>query len=478
MRQERFGTQSRTGTKMLDNIEIRDVRWTTRDDFSLPAWYRLQNWKKGYRNLWIGANDQNQIEEKEFILNDWKSFETAINSICKSRQSRFLLYVPVSAKGKKDALWSEVLEALNETTPLWNSRFEPVPLEKYGEPHLALCLDTKNVDSDVSCTYLVPHWESIGFLELLLFSFEKTFENQIRPNILIVDDGSSAETFKEATRICNEYKVEIRQIQRVDKGKVADVGAVLDFGLNFVQTEFVCMIDADVVIIDSKIDKSFQQILRDKSVISIGLDTNLADDYHSNFLWGKNKISKLPGRQLPGYFSVTNNLFRYMRTLDARAVSQNCGFKRATMDRKSRDQLGRVLRKVARRFLTPGQNALVNDLINRKMLNSRFPIMPPTCDNGVAANAWIDQNMMGAKWNTPITSYGILTKADGIAFQNISELLVHIALSTRALSETRREVDDAGEKFYAAVKNIVERTTSLEERYYTVVKLSMDIRNS
>lgn len=457
---------------MLNNFVVRDVRWTTRNDFSLPAWYRVKNWEAGYRNLWIGVNDQNQMDNFEFRVSDWNSFEHSIESIRKLGHARVLIYIPVIAKGKKVALWSEVLDALKETTPLWNYKFEPVPLEENGQPHLALCLDKKMVSPDANCTYLIPHWESIGFLELLLHSFERAFLNQIRPKILVVDDGSSSETFNEVSRICGEYNVEIRQIQRVDKGKVADVGAVLDYGLNYVRTEFVCMIDADVIVIDSKMDQKLQQILSDKSVISIGLDTNLADEYHSNLLWGRHKIRKLPGRQLPAYLSVTNNLFRYMRTSDAKAVSQNCGFKRAVMDRKIRDQFGRLIRKGARRFLTPTQNSLVNDLINKRILNSRFPIMPPTCDNGVAANAWIDQNMMGMKWNIPITSYGILTKKDGTAFQNISGMLVHIALSTRALSETRREISDAGEKYYQAVESIINRSTSVEERYQQVMELS------
>jgi N-acyl-D-aspartate/D-glutamate deacylase len=103
--------------------------------------------------------------------------------------------------------------------------------------------------------------------------------------------------------------------------------------------------------------------------------------------------------------------------------------------------------------------------------------MPPTCDNGVAANAWMDQNMMGVKWNYPISSYGVMTASDGVAFQNISGLLVHIALSTRALSESRREVENAGEAYYTAIRNILERSGTIEQRFESTVELSMSIRN-
>jgi hypothetical protein len=98
--------------------------------------------------------------------------------------------------------------------------------------------------------------------------------------------------------------------------------------------------------------------------------------------------------------------------------------------------------------------------------------MPPTGDNGVAANGWLDANRMGLKKNIAITSYGVMTSTDGVAFQNISDLLVHVALSTRALSETRREVDDPGAEYIEAVSDIVNRRGSLLDRYQRVVELS------
>jgi hypothetical protein len=161
-----------------------------------------------------------------------------------------------------------------------------------------------------------------------------------------------------------------------------------------------------------------------------------------------------------------------MRTEDAKTVSNRCGFARANHERKMKDQLGRAIRKFSRKILNKEMNLVINDLINSRFLNSRYPVMPPTCDNGVAANAWMDQNMMGVKWNYPITSHGVITERDGVAFQNISELMVHIALSTRALSDTRREVESAGDDYYNAVKYIVERKDSLESRFNLVVELS------
>jgi hypothetical protein len=462
---------------MDNSLEVRDAQWSSKSSFLLPSWYGVLDWKTGYRKLWLNGISESEGNKNEFEIESWKAFQEFLTNAKIMNLSRYIIYVPVNAKGNKQLLWSEILDAFDLRIPSWNVRFEPIELTNGSVPHLAICLDRKSNEIESQTTFLVPHWESLGFLELFLYSCRK-FSAERSPQILVIDDGSSQATYDELLSICAIYGAEVKQLERLDKGKVADVGAVLDFGIKFVRTKYVCMLDADVVLINAHMIANCAAILEDNSVVSIGLDTSLADEYHSNLHWGKNKVIKSYGKQLPGYLSVTNNLFRFMRTDDAKAVSQNCGFARANSERKLRDQIGRIIRRLSRQLLSTHKNLIVNDLINSKMLNSRYPVMPPTCDNGVAANAWMDQNMMGVKFNYPITSYGILTEKDGVAFQNISDLLVHIALSTRALSDSRREVDDAGEKYYAAIKNIVERATSLEERFSTVVKLSLNIRNS
>ena len=464
--------------EILSNLELRDVRWTSIESFQLPAWYKAKDWISGYRNLWLGIEKQKTIINLEFEVASWSEYENILEKISLSNANRFLLYIPVRAKGKSQSLWSEVLDSFNESTPSWNCFFKPISLQSNAEPHLALCVEKRAKAGEIQSTFLIPHWESVGFLELFLYSFNEYFTQRDRPTVLVIDDGSSQATFNEVSKICTLYGAKIEQIQRIDKNKVADVGAVLDYGIKFINTKYVCMLDADIVLLDKNFENVCKKILEDKSIISIGLDTSLADDYHSNFQWGKNRIIKTPGKQLPNYYSVTNNLFRFMRTEDARVISENCGFSRAISQRKMRDQVGRLIRKISRKILSDGQNRFINELIKRPIFNSRFPIMPPTCDNGVAANAWIDDNMMGIKWNIPITSYGFLTNKDGAAFQNISGMMVHIALSTRALSESRREVDDAGEKYYQAIQSIIARDTPLSTRLEDVINLSLSIENS
>ena len=89
--------------------------------------------------------------------------------------------------------------------------------------------------------------------------------------------------------------------------------------------------------------------------------------------------------------------------------------------------------------------------------------MAPTSDNGVNANFWMDIGHIGIKVDIPITTIGFHNPLDGVRFQNISTLLVHIALSTRALSTERRKINDIGAHFNDYVREIVENEYNYDE---------------
>ena len=450
----------------MKNFEVRDIRWSKREDFSLPAWYHSTEWLAGYLKLWLGNLESSETSTRVFNVESLQQFENLVkNKIDK----RVFVVIPISVRDKNEFLWAVVLNQLGIEIPSWNIPWNPVRVDSSVEASLVLCLDPP-IENKI--TVLIPHWESLGFLELCLYSLRKLQSTETEIKIMICDDNSSLDTWEEVQILASTYHAVAIRILRSDSGKVADVGAVLDAGVKLIDTKYVCMLDADTVVENEDFVNTPLRFLSNHSVVSVGLDTSLGESYHSNQGWPKSINSRHAGFRPPGYQSITNNLYRVMRTEDAIAVSQGIGFSRAVSQRKIRDQIGRVIRRVA---TSTGNGTLVKkskDVINSKLLNSRYPNMPPTGDNGVAANGWMDSNFMGCKVNIPIISFGFQTPTEGVAFQNIGNILSHIALSTRALSETRREVNDPGREYIESVEKIIERKGTLEERFTRIIEIS------
>jgi hypothetical protein len=374
-------------------------------------------------------------------------------------------------------LWQKVFERL-EISPKAYPRGIQANLTADHEPVIGFVIDRpthKTVIEDT--TILIPHWESLGFIELCLHSIRSVFDNESKPSILVIDDKSSLDTYSELQRICDSYSANLLRIERDDHSKTADVGAVLDFGISKTVTKFICMLDADTMILDRNFLLRPISLLEKLNCVSVGLDTGLADSYHAQPIWTRN-TEKREGLNFPGETSITNNLYRVMRTADARAIAKAIGFSRKAKERKFRDQIGRSIRKLDTLYASKLKiSGFSKELIKKSIFNSKYPNMPPTSDNGVNANYWMDTNSMGWKYNLPITSFGFKTPNDGICFQNISGSLVHIALSTRALSKSRREIPDAGNDFYEGVKLIVSRSQDLNSLSEKVLKLSLRNNN-
>ena len=454
----------------MKNFEVRDIRWSKREDFSLPVWHRSYDWVTGYLKLWIGYTEPINISKYVIKVETFKQFE---NLAEKSLQNRIVVTIPVSAREKDDFLWFKVLRSLDLEIPSWNVPWTPTEVSSSTETSLVLCLDPP---FEQSVTVLIPHWESLGFLELCLYSLRRLDSQETEIKILICDDNSKMGTWTEVQELASIYRAQAIRITRPDSGKVADVGAVLDAGLTQIDTPFVCMLDADTVVENEDFLNFPLELLRNRSILSVGLDTNLGESYHSNRVWSSNFDTHLAGVRPPHYYSITNNLYRIMRTADALAISRGIGFTRAVSQRKIRDQMGRFIRRLANSTGHKGLMKKAREVVNSKYFNSRFPNMPPTGDNGVAANGWMDSNLMGCKVNVPIYAFGFQTPSEGVVFQSIGNVLSHIALSTRALSETRREVEDPGNEYIESVRRIVERRGTLEERFTEVISISK--RNS
>ncbi len=450
----------------MKNFEVRDIRWSKQEDFSLPAWYRSNQWLAGYLKLWLGNSELDDSSTRVFKIESLQQFENLVKT---KLDRRVFVVIPFLARDTDEFLWAEILSRLDMEIPSWNVPWSPARVDSTIEVSLVMCLDPP-IENKV--TVLIPHWESLGFLELCLYSIRKLQSTVTEIKILICDDNSSLATWEEVKTLTSTYQAIAIRILRPDSGKVADVGAVLDAGVKQIDTKYVCMLDADTVVENEDFINIPLKYLSDQSVVSVGVDTSLGESYHSNHGWPISINSKHAGFRPPGYQSITNNLYRVMRTNDALAISQGIGFSRAVSQRKMRDQVGRLTRRLA--TLTKNEILIKKskDIVNSRWLNSRYPNMPPTGDNGVAANGWMDSNFMGCKVNIPIISFGFQTPTEGVAFQNIGNALSHIALSTRALSETRREVNDPGREYIESVRNIIERKGSLEERLAKITSIS------
>ncbi|WP_162148607.1 glycosyltransferase [Desulfuromonas sp. TF] len=302
---------------------------------------------------------------------------------------------------------------------------------------LGMTLDAR--DEPKSMAILLPHWESWTFLRPCLERMQARRNKNLDERIYVLDDASGDGSYEKARAyFAGDERIIFNRFERPNKNHDADVGLLLDYGLDLVQEQYVAMTDADAMpLIDEWL--SFPIWLIEKyGCSSVGLDTGLSTGYARRDTarnWWQPATGYTPSAGLYDNesFTCTNNLYRVMPTALARVASEQIGFTRAT----------------------PGGEMPIGDRLRRRLRrmrglpepNPRHPYLPGGCDNGVAANHFLDINHMGPKFNLPLTSYIGLTPKDGAFGQNICGLLFHFALSTRALSRERREVCDPGGSF-------------------------------
>lgn len=347
------------------------------------------------------------------------------------------------------------LNSLTSVSPIIKE-FGQSTLNQYKDIRvLAITIDS--IDKPKSVAILIPHWESWQFLKPCLESIQKNRNEFLEEKIYVLDDASKDGSFEKARNYFKDDKnIQFHRFERPNKKIEADVGLLLDYGLKTINEQLVVMLDSDTIALN-KDWVSFPIWLIEKfGCSSVGLDTGLSTSYlpflKSEKIWQPKGGYEVRGGLYDNqWFSCTNNLYRVMRTATAKVVSDSIGFTRA-----SPKETKKIIRKIINKidtFLKPN-NFLSNvyqRIIKQKFLNvslnDRHPYLPEGCDNGVAANHFIDINYLGPKFNIPLTSYINLTPKDGAFGQNISGLLFHFALSTRALSKERREVNNPGDSF-------------------------------
>ncbi len=335
-------------------------------------------------------------------------------------------------------------DSLNSTSPI---------LKKFGQQRnkeykhirvLGITLDA--YDTPKSVGILIPHWESGFFLKLCLEAIQKNRNKNLTEKAYVLDDASSDGSFEKTRELFkNDKNIEFHRFERPNRDYDADVGLLLDYGLKLVNEQYVVAIDADLFPLSQDWITFPIWLIEMYNCSSVGLDTGLSTNYLSkdkSQSWCQPPEGYLPSGGLYDneWFTCTNNLYRVMPTALAKVVSESIGYTRNNL-------------------ISPPEKSILYKIYiklqnYRRKYNSRYPYLPGGCDNGVAANHFIDINRLGPKFNIPLTSYIGLTSHDGAFGQNISGLAFHFALSTRALSRLRREVNETGESFSYWIKKL------------------------
>lgn len=315
-----------------------------------------------------------------------------------------------------------------------------------------------SIDEPKSVAILIPHWESYDFLKICLNKIKQFHNPKLKEEVYVLDDLSKDGSFEKAKEDYKQEKnIHFVQLNRYNKKTEPDVGLLLDLGLKDIKEQYVAAIDADFFPLSHNWLTFPISIIENKHCSSVGLDTGLSTAYKdkvlpNNFSQPKNGYIPRSGIYDNDWFTCTNNLYRVTTSALAKVVSEQIGFSRSS---KFINQ-NKIFNFIHRAYHKLKRNAKFSKLFEKisgytsileKIVNSRYPYMPGGEDNGVAANHFIDLNYMGPKYNIPLTSYIGLTPKDGAFGQNIAGLAFHFALSTRALSKERREIEDAGKEF-------------------------------
>lgn len=329
------------------------------------------------------------------------------------------------------------------------------PTHKYQHIRtLGLVIESENNNTD--CGIIIPHWESYSFASTAIHHIRQKANQRVKQHIYLVDDDSKDGSFEKLQgRFSKDSDITLWQLRRSDTTN-ANVGYLLDNALKFVEQEYVCMMDADALPISAHWLSFPIWLLEKYNCSSIGCDTGLSNGYLPNRMYHwQNNNGYVPAFGLYDNenFVCINNFYRIMKTSLAQVVSEQVGFARcAPPSRQLLHKVARKLGNVARKILHKNKTGVLN-----------------YADNGVVANYFIDINHLGPKFNLPLLSWVGFTPHDGVFGQNIGNLLFHFALSTRALSQSRREVINSGQQFYYYAK-IIQNEGFSDDLLYELLK--------
>lgn len=328
-------------------------------------------------------------------------------------------------------------------------RFGKPQLSEYSHIKvLGIVIDKEEKIKD--CGILIPHAESFPFLKACVCAIRENRNPRVNQHIYILDDSSKDGSFEKAKRLFGrDGDITILQVKR-DNPQAPDIGQVLDEGLKYVKEQYVAMIDADVFPM-SKHWLSYPIYLIERfNCSSVGCDTGLSSAYIKKLPgdW-RNRVDYVTGFRLfsNAEFTCTNNFYRVSRTVTAKIVSQLVGYRLDALKSPINETIDRTVNRVIRK---------VNAILGRRIIPC-ISLGFPAADNGVYASYFLDRNRLGPKFCLPIVSWAGFTPTDGVFGQNICNLILHFALSSRVLSRSHKDIQNAGKDYMRYAKRIKEK---------------------
>lgn len=496
----------------MERWVLSEYKWASEDDLNLPFWsvYNRKNpdWEK-WTDLWerpfifsripwtnamevSGAKDYPAYEFTYYraLWDGTTDLQGELTRILMNTRNRTIITVKI---GDEDGL---PLKRLRELEGILGERLPNLPTKPFisssksiprklrtkdQEPIRILGIVIDSRDAPRPVAILIPHWESPFFLRMCLAQIIRCHNPILKEEIYVLDDTSmdgSYESIK--SEFSGEKNIHFHLIQRADKSYEPNVGYLLDMGLSFIKEQYVAMIDADLFPITDQWLTFPIWAIESMGCSSVGMDSSLSSPYCSRYggSWWQPKKEYLAraGIYDNDWFSVTNNLYRVMPTALAKVVSENIGFRRSN-PRSRKNLIYRAWLKGYYAMNYLGAGDFYTHLSMKSPINPRWPYLPEHCDNGVAGNHFIDINRLGPKFNIPLTSCIGLTPDDYYFGQNISGLVFHYALSTRALSSSRREIKDAGSVYYKWVEKLTHFQGQNDHLVEELIKASSEIQD-
>jgi glycosyltransferase involved in cell wall biosynthesis len=422
----------------MKSWQVSDARWASRSELDLPLWQELGGgWRRPYVASRVPRGDSSgRYAASVDGLDAAADALAALRELLDSARHRVALTLEVGDGDR--GLERKRLRELEELVGAPLPRTPPDALVTGDRRTLGLTLDA--TDGPRSTAILVPHWESWQFLEPCIDAITHHRNPRVAERVYVLDDFSTDGSYEKALEAYGDRDdVRVLRIDRPNRASVADVGMLLDLGLREVEEQYVVTIDADLFPLSDDWLAFPIWLIEKFGCSAAGLDTGLSTGYaprEPERDWWQPQTGYIPSGGLyeNDWFVCINNLYRAMPTALALVASEQVGFARRTGQYS-------LPRKGLRRAARSMPAAL------RRPRRGRRAYISHDADNGVAANHFLDVNRLGPKFNIPITSYLGLTRADGAFGQNISGLAFHFALSTRALSRERREIEEPGPEF-------------------------------